>query len=70
MTHWYDICFSVKEKTLFPFLHHVWYRDFQARWQKLLRKKKKWIVFRESRYVNSNPERCQGSLPNFASNIN
>ena len=28
-----------KEKTIFPFYIMFWYRDFQARWEKLRREK-------------------------------
>ena len=34
-------------------------RDFPARQEKYVMKNEKWIVFPESRYVNSNPEFCK-----------
>ena len=58
-------CTELSKTQLFPviiikeffFLFYImfWSRDFQARWENYVMKNEKWIVFPESRYVNSNP---------------
>ena len=58
-------CTELSKTQLFPviiikeffflFYFMFWSRDFQARWENYVMKNEKWIVFPESRYVNSNP---------------
>ena len=51
-----NFCFSVKEKTLFPFLYCFSTVIFRLDGKICIVKNEKSIVIPESRYVNSNPD--------------